>query len=196
MDLKAPGNLLYLVGQTKDELGGSHFAMVEGFIGGEVPKVDAVLAKKTFAAIHKSITAGLVRSCHDLSEGGLAVAAAEMCFAGGLGAKLLLPSPTGSGSAGEGASYLPSPFGRGAGGEGSEASDPAILLFSESNTRFLCEIEPANAAAFEAAFAAIPHARIGEVTGSGRLEILADYAAVISADISALKAAWQSPLQW
>ena len=87
MDLKTPGNLLYLVGLTKDELGGSHFSLVEGLSGGEVPKMDAAAAKKTFVAIHKAIHAEVVRACHDLSEGGLAVAAAEMAFAGGLGAR-------------------------------------------------------------------------------------------------------------
>ena len=97
MDLKRPGNLLISVGVTKNELGGSHFALVEGLAGGEVPKVDAAVAKKTFAALHQAIDAGLVRACHDLSEGGLAVAVAEMAFAGGFGAKIdltkVLPSP-------------------------------------------------------------------------------------------------------
>ena len=90
MDLKEPGNLLYLVGTTKDELGGSHFAMVEGLSGGEVPKVDAQVAKNTFAALHKAIYAGWSVRVTTLSEGGLAVAAAEMAFAGGLGAKISL----------------------------------------------------------------------------------------------------------
>ena len=90
MDLKEPGNLLYIVGVTKNELGGSHFAMVEGLSGGEVPKVDAKQARIAFTALHKALYSGLVRACHDLSEGGLAVAAAEMAFAGGLGAKISL----------------------------------------------------------------------------------------------------------
>ena len=85
MDLKEPGNLLFIVGQTKEELGGSHFALVGGCSGGEVPQVDAELAARTFAAVHQAIAAGTVRACHDLSEGGLAVALAEMAFAGGLG---------------------------------------------------------------------------------------------------------------
>ena len=88
MDLKEPGNLLYLVGETQDELGGSHFALVHDLRGGQVPTVDPALAKRTFAAVHAAIDAGLVRACHDLSEGGLAVAAAEMAFAGGCGASV------------------------------------------------------------------------------------------------------------
>jgi len=174
MDLKEPGNLLYLVGLTANELGGSHFALIHGLSGGEAPKVDPQMAKKTFAAIHEAIDAGLLRACHDLSEGGLAVAAAEMAFAGGLGARINLDKVPSS----------------------SDASDAAVLLFSESNTRFLCEVRPQNAAAFETALTAIPHARLGEVTDNAKLEILADNATSTSADLSALKEAWQKPLRW
>ncbi len=90
MDLKEPGNLIYQVGLTRAELGGSHLSLVEGLTGGQVPTVDAAAAKRTFAAVHAAISAGCVRACHDLSEGGLAVAAAEMAFAGGLGMSLHL----------------------------------------------------------------------------------------------------------
>ncbi len=189
MDLKSPGNLLYIVGETKNELGGSHFSLVEGLSGGEVPKVDAKQAKTTFAAMHAAIHAGLVRACHDLSEGGLAVAIAEMAFAGELGVKISLADVP----------YLPSPLGRGTGGEGGAESVqvlPAVaLLFSESNTRFLCEIRPENAAAFETALADVPHARIGEVVDSGKLEIVGE-APLVQADLPALKEAWQKPLRW
>jgi phosphoribosylformylglycinamidine synthase len=179
MDLKEPGNLLYLVGLTKDELGGSHFALVEGLSGGEVPKVDVEMAKKTFAGLHRAISSGLVRACHDLSEGGLAVAAAEMAFAGGLGAKINLPSPSG----------------RGAGGEGSPVSSDTVLLFSESNSRFLCEVPPSEAATFEAAVAGVAFAQIGEVTDTDAIEIIGQTSHLRS-DLAALKAAWQKPLQW
>ncbi|HEY5316175.1 MAG TPA: AIR synthase-related protein, partial [Pirellulales bacterium] len=90
MDLKSAGNFLYQVGVTREELGGSHFSLVEGLAGGHVPQVDPVVAKATFIGLHAAIDAGLVRACHDLSEGGLAVAAAEMAFAGGLGARIFL----------------------------------------------------------------------------------------------------------
>jgi phosphoribosylformylglycinamidine synthase len=188
MDLKEPGNLLYLVGLTKNELGGSHFALVEGLSGGDVPKVDAQVAKNTFAAMHRAIHSGLVRACHDLSEGGLAVAAAEMAFAGGLGVKISLADVP----------CLPSPIGRGARGEGSSESpvlSPAALLFSESNTRFLCEVRPENVAAFESVLAGIPHARIGEVTDNARLEIRGE-TPLVQADLKTLKEAWQKPLRW
>ena len=86
MDLKEPGNALLLIGATRDELGGSHCHLATGRAGGQVPTVDLAVAPQLFAKIHDAIRRGLVRSCHDLSEGGLAVALAEMAFAGGIGA--------------------------------------------------------------------------------------------------------------
>lgn len=173
MDLKAPGNILFLVGLTGNELGGSHLAMVERLSGGSPPRVDAAVARQTFDALHRAIREGLVRSCHDLSEGGLAVAAAEMAFAGGLGAKL---------------SIWEIPV------EG-DLRNPAVLLFSESCTRFLCEVPPQQAEAFSRALAGVPHARIGLVTETHQLEILGD-SMLVRADIAALKEAWQKPLRW
>ena len=86
---------------------------------------------------------------------------------------------------------LPSPSGRGAGGEGCVAR-----LFSESNTRFLCEVRGANATAFEAAIAGAAHARIGQVTDGDRLAIDFAGATVVDCDTDTLKEAWQKPLRW
>ncbi len=174
MDLKEVGNELYLVGLTHDELGGSHFALVEDLSGGQVPKVDAVRAREVFKAVHRAIATGLVRACHDLSEGGLAVAAAEMAFAGGLGAELHLER-------------VPAD---------EQAQHPAALLFSESNTRFLIEVRPDRTAAFEKCLAGIAWGRVGKVTGGDRLEIMNHGSPVISADLKLLKETWQKPLRW
>jgi phosphoribosylformylglycinamidine synthase len=161
MDLKQPGNLLYLVGNTRDELAGSHLEMIQGSgclaggpCGSEVPRVDTTVAKKTFAAMHHAIKSGTVRACHDLSEGGLAVAAAEMAFAGGCGAKIRL-------------SELPTDVPTAERGENFES----VLLYSESNTRFLVEVSPAKQSQFETALAGVPHAHVGEVTETGCLQI-------------------------
>ncbi len=175
MDLKEPGNRLYQVGLTKNELGGSHFALVHSLEGGEVPKVRPEEARETFAAVHRAIDAGLVRACHDLSEGGLAVAAAEMAFAGGLGATISL------------ARILCTV----------DATRTTELLFSESNSRFLVEVKPENTEAFEAALGDVPHIDIGEVTENDRFEIkAADGTTVVEADLKTLKEAWQKPLRW
>ncbi|HVA46733.1 MAG TPA: phosphoribosylformylglycinamidine synthase subunit PurL [Pirellulales bacterium] len=174
MDLKQPGNLLYVVGLTREELGGSHFNLVESLSGGRVPTVDAAVAKRTFYALHAAIDAGLVRSCHDLSEGGLAVAVAEMAFAGGLGARIALDR-------------IPS--------EGPQSS-PIVALFSESNTRFLCEVPKERAGEFESRLADVAHARVGEVSGPQQVEMVWHGNVVISGSLAALKEAWQAPLRW
>jgi phosphoribosylformylglycinamidine synthase len=176
MDLKEAGNRIYIVGMTHDELGGSHFTVVHQLRGGQVPRVDAPSAKRTFAAVHSAISAGFVRACHDLSEGGLAVAIAEMAFAGGLGAKIELAAVPHSAS-----------------------NDPhlaAVLLFSESNTRFVCEVPAAQAAAFEAKLAGVPFAQIGEVTTADDLQVTHNGHPLIIVGLDRLKAAWQSPLNW
>ena len=180
MDFKAPGNLLYLVGGTRNELGGSHFALVNELTGGEVPKVKAAQAAATFAALHQAIVAGTVRACHDLSEGGLAVAAAEMAFAGGIGARIELGDVLADVT------------------EVDAAHLDAMLLFSESNTRFLCEVPREQATAFEAKLTGIPHACIGTTLATDRLEVFSAVggADLIDLPLAELKAAWQKPLAW
>jgi len=89
MDLKRTGNVLYRLGvMHRTEFGGSHFNLVQKLQGGDVPHLDTAKAKKLYETLHAAMMRGLVRSAHDLSEGGLAVAVAEMCIAGGLGASL------------------------------------------------------------------------------------------------------------
>jgi phosphoribosylformylglycinamidine synthase len=181
MDLKRAGNLLYLVGETHDELGGSHYAMVNGLLDGNVPTVDAERAEKIFATMHRAISSGLVRACHDLSEGGLAVAAAEMAFAGGLGAWIGLDG-------------VPSPLWK----DDDETTFEAALLFSESNSRFLCEIEPKRAGEFEAALRHVPFGRIGEVRDDCRLKVYGNssLSALIDVDVMTAKEAWQATLRF
>ena len=124
--------------------------------------------------MHRAIDAGLVRACHDLSEGGLAVAAAEMAFAGGLGAEISADSMART----------------------SDAGDVAVRCFSESNTRFLCEVRPADADAFRRELDAVPCSQIGRVIAEGRLSIRDAATVVVRAEIGSLKEAWQRPLKW
>jgi phosphoribosylformylglycinamidine synthase len=179
MDLKRPGNRLYLVGNTHDELGGSHYCLIRGLAGGNVPQVDPPLAKQTFRSVHRAIDVGWVNSCHDLSEGGLAVAAAEMAFAGGLGAQLDLRCVPHT---------LP--------GELQPRQRDTGLLFAESNSRFLCEVPETHAAQFEALLAEVPHAAIGAVTSSDELNVVGtDGRNCLVAPLADLKHAWQAPLK-
>jgi len=85
MDLKQAGNYLFIVGEMEGEMGGSHYNRIHGVTGGEItqPNRNAI---DTMRVLHKAIQVGLIQSCHDVSEGGIAVALAEMCIAGGLGA--------------------------------------------------------------------------------------------------------------
>ncbi|MFO0849068.1 MAG: phosphoribosylformylglycinamidine synthase subunit PurL [Gemmataceae bacterium] len=171
MDLKAAGNDLYLVGVTKDELGGSHLHLVTGQTGGTPPMPDLELAPRLFTAVHKAITAGLVRSCHDLSEGGLAVAVAEMAFAGEVGADV---------------TRLP----------GDGLSDE-VRLFSESATRFILEVEPGKVAELTTLLAGLPLAKIGTTIADQRLRVAGGNGEwLVWAKLSDLKEAWQKPLRW
>jgi len=171
MDLKQAGNLLYLVGLTRAELGGSHYLALRGRLGSNVPRVDLALAPRLFAALHKALVSGLARACHDPSEGGLAVAAAEMAFAGELGLDVdLAQAPT----------------------EG-ELPD-AALLFAESPSRLLVEVEPVQARAFEALLADLPWARVGRVTPTPELRLRRVERPLVQLPLARLKAAWQGTL--
>lgn len=191
MDLKEAGDLLYIVGSTGDELGGSHLALVAGLEGGAVPHADPHAARAAFAALHAAMGQGLVRACHDLSEGGLGVALAEMAFAGGLGARVDLRAMPRHG-------WQPA-----------EQAHPAysppqanlLLIFSESNSRFLCEVPPQRAAAFEAALHAVPHALLGTVSAAPWVEVWGfsshgETEIVLREPLDQLKQAWQRPLRW
>jgi phosphoribosylformylglycinamidine synthase len=173
MDLKAAGSLVYLVGLTHAELGGSHYLRRLGLAGGRVPRPDLELAPRHLRALHAALRDGLVRAAHDLSEGGLAVAAAEMAFAGDLGLELEL----------ERVPLAPLPAG---------CDARATALFSESCTRFLVEVAPQHAAAFEARFEDLDLARVGRVRADARLVVSG---AGIDLPLSALRAAHQGGFQ-
>jgi phosphoribosylformylglycinamidine synthase len=173
MDLKEPGNFLYLIGTTRDEMGGSHYHLVTGARqpDGTVPRPDLEQAPRLFARLHMAIAQSLVRACHDASEGGLAVALAEMALAGGIGADV-----TALGAAG-----LPD----------------EVALFSESTTRFVVEVQAKQAPALEALFAGLPLARLGTTVKEPRLRIAgASGEWVVWAGLDQLRQAWQKPLLW
>ena len=172
MDLKSPENVLYLLGTTKDELGGSHYHLVAKKDEGDVPVVDLGMAPRIFAALHGAIRQGLVRSCHDLSEGGLAVAAAEMAFAGGIARRASMP------------------------GQRSLICADDVFLLSESTTRFLLEVTPDDAARLEAHFGDLPLYRVGSTCKQTRLRIAGKNGEwIVWAPLDQLKEAWQKPLR-
>ncbi|NJD91778.1 MAG: phosphoribosylformylglycinamidine synthase, partial [Geobacter sp.] len=176
MDAKRRGDLVYILGETADELGGSEYYAAQGVVGNSVPVVDGAKAYRLYQAYHKAVNAGLVASCHDLSDGGLAVAAAETAFAGGFGMALDLTAVPYKGD--------------------SLTRRDEVLLFSESASRFLVTLQPEKKAAFEHQMAGTAFACLGEVTASPNLQIngLAGKP-VINAPLGELKEAWQKTLR-
>lgn len=173
MDVKSPGNLIYVVGNTYAELGGSHYFNIHDFIGNTAPIVRPDEGKLTMNTLSSAIDKGLVRSCHDCSEGGIGVAAAEMAFAGGYGLFLNL-------------SKIPT---------GEEIKNDDFLLFSESNSRFLVEVETQNQTDFENHMTEVPIGCLGSVTDNPIFTVDGiDGKQVINASIERLKSAWQTPL--
>jgi len=173
MDVKQPGNLIYIVGQTHPELGGSQYYQLKGFIGKTVPEVRVNKARKIMDSIVKAIDSGYVRSCHDLSEGGLAVAAAEMSFSGGYGMDLHLKNVPRTGKIGR--------------------ND--FLLFSGSNSRFLVEVPEKRREDFEALMKENIFAAIGRVKKDGYLSVYGlNDEKIVDASLAELRNRWKSAL--
>ncbi|MGA2090993.1 MAG: phosphoribosylformylglycinamidine synthase subunit PurL [Endomicrobiales bacterium] len=173
MDLKAVGNLLYIVGITRNELGGSQYSVIRRFSGGAVPTVNAGVARAAMSRLGQAISHGLAVSCHDCSEGGLAVALAEMAFAGEKGVQFSLDTVPVLGS----------------------LTVPEIL-FSESNSRFIVEVQPDRAADFENAMAGSVMCCAGTVTDTDTVRVSSQNTTVISENIRALHACWKKTLSW
>jgi phosphoribosylformylglycinamidine synthase len=165
-DLKSPGNSIYLVGRTGPEMGGSAYYRMLGGMSPAVPDTDLAVLKLSMNALLEAMSQGLVRACHDISDGGLAVTIAEMCIGGQLGAELDL--------------------------EGIEKIPVHAKLFSESNTRWLVEVESKNAAAFEKSMGDLA-VKLGDVTSSG-LFITSGEEILVDAKIKDLEHAWHSPI--
>jgi phosphoribosylformylglycinamidine synthase II len=173
MDLKKPGNLVYLVGLTLPELGGSEYYRLKGELGNTVPHVDPKQGKRIADSVVRAIDAGYVRTCHDLSEGGLAVAAAEVAFTGNYGLDLHLKDVVRPGS------LIRNDF----------------ILFSESASRFLIEVPTEQQADFEETMHGCSFAQIGRVTDRESVTIHgANDEELTDISTSALRKAWKTTL--
>jgi phosphoribosylformylglycinamidine synthase len=175
MDAKKAGNLILIIGETKDELGASCYYKGHGQLGANVPRVDLQAGPKVIAAVAGAIKEGLIAACHDCSEGGLVVAVAEMAFAGGLGIEVNLGNV---------------PCSR-------DVLRNDQVLFSESTSRFIVEIAPEGLGRLAEICKNIRFGEIGKVTDQTRLIIKdAGNKTVVDAGIADLKEAWQEPLRW
>ena len=174
MDAKRSGDLVYLVGTTHNELGGSEYCAEMDCTGGTVPEVRFDSARALYEKLGRAIERGLAASCHDCSDGGLAVALAETAFAGGLGMKVNLAE-------------VPC----------EEVDREDFLLFSESQSRFVVTVSPGKQEKFERALRGIPFGHIGKVTRSMKFIVMSrDGKNLIQEDIQSLKESWQKPLAW
>lgn len=176
MDFKRPGDIICLLGATKDELGGSEYLAMQGYTGNKVPKVDLASALARYKALHGAIMSGLVASCHDLSDGGLAVALAESAFSGGFGCRADLANVRFEGD--------------------SRYRTDELLLFSESASRLLVTVHPAQWSAFEEVMSGTMVSQIGHVSDTEIVTIAGlEGKTALQAGLSRLKEAWQRPLK-
>jgi phosphoribosylformylglycinamidine synthase len=167
-EFKAEGDVIFLLGETKAELGGSEFQYaVHGVTEGRPPELDLATEKKLHGAILGAIRRGLVASAHDLSEGGLAAALAEACFGRGLGAAVDFQSNL----------------------------RPDIALFSESQSRALLSARPERADELAAWLGSqgVPAQRLGTV-GGDRLTIRVNGRAAIDASVDELRKEWKDAI--
>ena len=173
MDLKHPGDLIYILGRTYLELGGSEYYKLRGFIGRSVPKVRLEEAKRTMSFLTKAIDSGYVKACHDLSEGGLGVAAAEMAFSGGLGLDIWLDRVARS----------------------SDLQRCDYILFSESNSRFLVEVPESRKEEFEEAMRGTVYSLIGRTKKERSLSVYGLRGQkVVEVELNRMMEAWKETL--
>jgi len=173
MDFKLPGDAVYILGTTKNELRQSELCEMLGLEGGEFPKVIPEKSWPLYEALYKAIDQELIASCHDCSDGGIAVALAECAFSGELGVVADLKQVPREGS----------------------LTDLEIL-FSESPSRFIVSVSPDQCARFEELLNGLAIAKIGRTSENKEMMIKGvDDKAVIRDDIRQLKASWQKPLE-
>jgi len=171
MDIKKPGDLIYILGTTRRELGASEYFASYGITGSSVPKVDAQQAMERYQRLHKAITLGLISAAHDVSDGGLAVSLAEMAFAGGYGLKIDLEQVSRD-----------------------DTMNDTEILYSETPSRIIIAVSPENTRQIEEIFGD-DVCCIGTSITEMILSITGlDIKPVISCDINALKKAWKEPL--
>ncbi len=185
LDLKEPGDVVFLIGQTREETGGSEYFRWLGeregatrergepvpYVGAKVPRVHPAQTLPLYRALQGAIRAGLVRSAVTPAMGGLALALARSAMAGELGIHLDLD-------------------------ECPDLRDlePDHALFSESCGRFVVTVAPADAGALAERFSGLPCRRVGLVTAEPRLRLKLDLRTVLDLDVLVLKSAWKETL--
>jgi phosphoribosylformylglycinamidine synthase len=171
MEPKRAGDLLYILGTTRDELGGSEYYDRFGYIGLNVPQVRPAEQLPLYRALHKAIEAELCASVHGIYRGGLCIHLAFMAMGADLGLRSDLAKVPVEG-----------------------ALDDAAVLFSESAGRFLVTVKPADQAAFENEMRDQVFACIGEVTAAADLVVAGQGGSVLtSLNADAMRRSWKTP---
>ena len=166
MDLKEAGNEIYVIGKFEPVFGGSHYSLVMNEKNNESTPVVHEITPQVYKALHRAMNDGLIRSAHDISEGGLAVAAAEMCIGGRLGIKL----------------------------ESNLWDDVVGVLFGESTGSLLVEVSPSNKESFLNLFGKLPLYWIGTVNQQPTFTALFHGLTVLDVPVSQLVEAWNTSL--
>jgi phosphoribosylformylglycinamidine synthase len=173
IDFKEEGDLIMVLGKTFAELGGSEYFAHLGLFGNMPPRVDGEQARKSYLALERAINRGLIRSAHDMSDGGMGICLAESAFSGGLGADVDL-------------ALVPQ--------AGVFRDD--YLLFSESQSRFIITARGEDAADLRKVFKNLPFGEIGRVTKEPRLSIRGIYGEkIVDMETALLKEAWLAPFK-
>jgi phosphoribosylformylglycinamidine synthase len=165
-DFKKTGTVIVLVGsRNPSEMAGSVYCKLAGVEGANLPRIDLASLKDVFTGVHRAISEGRVLACHDISEGGLAVALAEMCLGGGMGCLVEM--------------------------KGTEV--PEEFLFNETAGNFLLEVE--NTAALQDVLGRVPHRIIGKTVPDREIKVFRGGKELFSVETEALREAWQRPMR-
>jgi phosphoribosylformylglycinamidine synthase II len=147
IDVKSPGDFIYILGKTNEEMGGSEYYALYKSIGNTVPQVDIQKNKKLYRDIHRCIEKGLVASAISVNRGGLAIALAKMAMAGMLGIDVSLQRLPGN------------------------VSRDNLALFSESQGRIIVTVRPENKNKFEKIIKGNPFLKTGKVADDNYITI-------------------------
>ena len=171
-DVKGIGSRLYLIGETKEEFGGSEYYKLRRVGGGIVPRTDPGVLNRSMEALREAMkTGGLIASCHDVSEGGLAVAVCEMVIGGDRGASIDITGVN-------------------------PRMRPDYALFSESNSRWVVEVRRGGARRFEELMNArgVFIQNIGETVGDNRITIRDRHEELVNLSLGEVRAAWSGTI--
>jgi phosphoribosylformylglycinamidine synthase len=171
MDCKFAGDLVYVLGETRNELGASEYYEHFGYVGLRVPELQPDVSMALCRALNRAIREELVASCHGIFRGGLGVHLALVAMGGGLGMEVDLAEVPRTGT-----------------------EHDHVILYSESAGRFIVTIDPKHRSAFEKILDALPHACVGTVSSDSDLVVHGlEGKPIIRVPVPKLKAAWKKP---